>query len=107
MGHIYDPFIYRGFSLKILSTVYCEVQSFPYVLNVSVTSSIENNSPKINVFPSYSLFTYTVHLYKYRDFRDFHQNKYDSKIVEYSMTCEKDNTCIYNLKKLIVCRSWN
>lgn len=35
---------------------------------------------------------------------------YDSKIVEYSMTCGKDNTCIYNppppkKKKLIVCRS--
>lgn len=83
-----------------MPTVYCEVQSFPYVLKVSVSlsSSIENNKPKM--YFQTILFFY-IHLYKYRDFRDFHQNKYmyDSKIVEYSMTCGKDNTCIYNPKK--------
>lgn len=48
---IYMTLLYiDDFCLKYcMSTVYCEVQSFPYVLKVSVSlsSSIENNKPKM------------------------------------------------------------
>lgn len=59
---IYMTLLYiDDFCLKYcMSTVYCEVQSFPYVLKVSVSlsSSIENNKPKM-YFQTILFFTYT------------------------------------------------